>query len=297
MVRLHRCPLQTTKEMLGLKKVQINNDTELNTIFTKCSSYVKYVVGIGNNAAWAACLDSMEHIRQHPYYKCQRKGGTTPEREFCRCFNVLKSYERTLIYTEHNRFFRLSDMPPKTRAYYGNITDREYYDYWAASGFQAFQDTRPFFTSLVNKLRLAYEAHGVTAPDKIAWANAAGQTLYIASDIFTNVMDNIVRDFPNIGRKVFISVFKTFDLHEVARMWASAVDTLDPKSDVELTDTEHRNIQQGYVQLAQQWTSNESVFGSREKVAKAYEDIFRTNGTMLKSVARFRKMKEEASLK
>lgn len=283
--------------MLTLQRINIKDSEELNEIFNKCSAYIKYVVGVANNAAWAACLDSMEQIRMHPYYKCSRIGGTTPAREFKRCFDVLKGYERDLIYSEHNRFFRLSDMPPKARAYYGDITDREYYDYWAAFGFQAFQDTRPFFTSLVNKLRLAYEAHGVTAPDKIAWANAAGQTLYIASDIFTNVMDNIVRDFPNIGRKVFISVFKTFDLHEVARMWASAVDTLDPKSDVELTDTEHRNIQQGYVQLAQQWTSNESVFGSREKVAKAYEDIFRTNGTMLKSIARFRKMKEEASLK
>ena len=283
--------------MLAVKRVQINNDAELNDIFTKCSSYVKYVVGVANNAAWAACLDSMEHIRQHPYYRNSRCGGTTPAREFVRCFDVLKSYEHNLIYTEHNRFFRLSDMPPQTRAYYGNITDREYYDYWAAFGFQAFQDTRPFFTSLVNKLRLAYEAHGVTAPDKIAWANAAGQTLYIASDIFTNVIDNCVRDFPNVGRKVFLSVLKPFDLHDVARLWASAVDTLDPKSDVALTDTEHRNIEQGYIQLAQQWTSNESVFGSREKVAKSYEEIFRTNGTMKKAIGRFQQMKEDASLK
>ena len=110
--------------MLAVKKVKINNDAELNAIFTKCSSYVKYVVGVANNAAWAACLDSMEHIRQHPYYRNSRCGGTTPAREFNRCFGVLKSYERNLVYTEHNRFFRLSDMPPQTRAYYGNITDR-----------------------------------------------------------------------------------------------------------------------------------------------------------------------------
>lgn len=289
--------LNHTIIMLTTKKVKIIDDAELNSIFLKCSSYVKYVVGIGNNAAWAACLDSMEHIQKHPYYKCQRKGGTTPQREFNRCFKALKDYERNLIFTEHNRFFRLSDMTPKTRSYYGDITDREYYDYWAAFGFQAFYDTRPFYTSFVNKLRLAYEAHGVVDAENSAWANAAGEALYISADIFVNVIDNCARDFPKVAKKVFLDVFKSFNLNEIAKMWANAVDTLDPKTNVELTETEYKNIRQGYVQLAQQWTSNESVFGSREKVAKSYSDIFRTNGTMMKSIKRFREMKEEASLK
>lgn len=278
---------------LEQKKVRITDVKELASIFMKCSAYVKYVIGIANNAAWAACLDSIEHIRSHPYYRCQRKGGTTAQREFRRCFDALKEYERNLIYTEHNRFFRLSDMPPKTRAYYGDITDREYYDYWAAFGFTAFEDNLAWYTNLVNKLRLAYQAHGVKYPEHLAWANAAGQALYIAADIYATVMNNCSHDYPSISKTVFNHVFQAFSLDGIAKMWNSAVDTLDPSANVEITPTEYSNIRLGYEQLAEHWVSNEAVFGSRIKTAEAYADIFRTKGYLKKAVARFEQMKEQ----
>ena len=281
---------------LEQKKVRIIDVKELTSIFMKCSAYVKYVVGIANNAAWAACLESMEMIKSHPYYLCQRKGGTTPAHEFRRCFDALHKYERNLIYTEHNRFFHLADMPPKVRAYYAeDLTDRDYYDYWCAFGFTAFDDNRAWYTNLVNKFRLAYEAHRVPNAEQLAWANAAGQALRIASEIYITVMDNCSHDFPVVNRKVFDKVFHSFYLGDITKMWSSAFNYLDPSAEnIPLTETEFKNIQHGYEQLAERWVSNEAVFGSRVKTAEAYADIFRTRGTMKKNVEKFRRMKEQA---
>ena len=42
---------------------------ELNNRVSKASSVFKTMTGIGNNSAWAACLEALDHIRLHPRYK------------------------------------------------------------------------------------------------------------------------------------------------------------------------------------------------------------------------------------
>jgi hypothetical protein len=44
--------------------------------------------------------------------------------------------------------FHLDDLEPSVRRKYGDITDREYYDFWASTGSQAYQQSKPLITSL-----------------------------------------------------------------------------------------------------------------------------------------------------
>lgn len=265
---------------------------ELARQITAASSMVKICVGIGNNAAWSACLDAYDHIKQHPRYRQQIKGGTTPAREFKRCFDMLHQYERNLIYTEHNRFFHVADMPEDTRRLYGNITDRDYYDFWASFGAQAYNDQKPFFTSLVNKIRIANIHIGEKEPEIMAWATGAQCALDIAAHIFQTCMTSTIRHIPGVREESIRHIFSAFDLKSIADFWDKSTNTLStPAKEPDPTDI--KNIKDGMLQLEQKWTNNDSLFGSRIKTAEDYAEIFRTNGTCKKMMREFAEMKEE----
>ena len=128
----------------------------------QASSLVKLIDGCANNAAWAACLDAYEHLKPLPRFRQQVKGGDTAGYGYQRVFKAFKNYQRNLIYTSSNRFFHVADMAKETRNFYAkDMTDEQYYDFWASFGFKAYQDNELFLTCLVNKLRLAYEKNGI----------------------------------------------------------------------------------------------------------------------------------------
>lgn len=267
-------------------------------LFNAASSLVKTTVGLGNNAAWAACLDAMDYIRRHPRYRQRISGGTTPARQFARAFRMLKQYERQLIYAGEYRFFHVADMSPRTRKAYGpGLTDADYYDFWAAFGFQAYQQTKPFFTSLVNKIRLAYLRHGDPNPEIMGWAVGAQCALDMAAGIWRSAIrscDKMQLAYTrlSIPANCWAKTFRDFDLKGVADFWKSCVDCLNPQSTFALTATEAANIGQGYEQLAQKWTDTDTIFGSRIKTAADYADIFRTDGEMKKAVRQFAELRD-----
>lgn len=265
------------------------------------SGLVKTVVGIGNNAAWAACLDAIDQIRKHPRYRQQIKGGTTPQKQFKRAFDMLKDYQRTLIYTNQNRFFHVADMSPKTRKVYGpDFSDADYYDFWSAFGFQAYQSTKPFFTSLVNKLRLAYEHHGDPEPEIMGWAVAAQCALDIAAGVWQSAVNNcdtMQREYSklDIPQSRWEFLYKDFNLLPIANFWEKCVDCLAPKSNYALTELEKKNIKDGYEQLENMWMNEDTLYGSRIKTAEDYADIFRTNGEMKKAMRSFAEMRDKVA--
>lgn len=230
---------------------------EYTEILCKASELVKLVVGIGNYAAYMACLDAFGQIKKHPRARAQIKGGHTSLGEFGRCFKMFNDYENKLIYTEENRFFHVADMSPKLRAMYKeNLTDREYYDFLCSCGFKAYDNSIPFYTSLINKFRLAYAAHDVKEPEIMGWATAVCCTLDMAADTYDIAIKNCVKEFGSIPESIYRKFFKDFNLRPIADCWARAVKDLDPKAEIELTDTEHRNIAQGFEQLMLLWVDD-----------------------------------------
>lgn len=272
---------------------------QLTQLFNATTHFMK-TASICNNAAWAACLDAMDHIRQHPRYRQNIKGGSTPAYQFKRCFNLLKQYEKRLLYASQHNYFHVADLTPKARKTWGeNITDEEYYDFWAATGFMAYQTTKPFFTSLVNKIRLAYEHHGEPYAEIIGWAVAACSALDIAAQMWVAAINNL--DYFAKQHKVFTiskrewrKMYACFDLREVADFWEKCVNDLNPK-DFELDNLERKNIMAGYTQLQEQWMNENTIYNSRVKTAQDYADIFRTNGEMKKAMRQFAEMRDKVA--
>lgn len=72
---------------------------ELTLRVAKVSAAMKVVVGITNNAAYAACLEAIDHVRGHRNYRHAVK------RAYKDALDEFKGYEHRLIYAEHNRLF------------------------------------------------------------------------------------------------------------------------------------------------------------------------------------------------
>lgn len=265
------------------------------------SSMVKTTCGIGNNAAWMACLDAWDIIRQHPRIRKQQ-GSTTPYREFRKVFELLRRYELNLKWTNQCRFFHVADMPPETRKKFGDITDSEYYDFWAAFGFEAYAKTYNFLTCLQHKLYKAYARQTDRHPDILAWAMTAEFALDMAVDIYQGAIRVAVSDCPfpvgpyglNDAQRVYSTIFKSFDLSHVYRQWCDAARMIGC-DDYQLNETEYRDVKMGYVQLRDMWLDEETIFGSRIKVLEDYAEVFRTGGERKKAAREFAEMRDRVT--
>lgn len=269
----------------GQKMLEILNAT----IFS-----VKMACGIGNNAAWMCCLDAFDQIRKHPRINQSVKGGGTVRRGFKRCFAEFKRYEKQLVYGLDSPFFDVRELSPESRKIWGNISNQDYYDLWAASGFYAYTKTKPFFTSLVNKFRLAYIHLNAEHPEILAWGDAAAMALDTAVNIYNASIRACHRNYPFIKNGRFNMAYHDFCLDRVDKLWRDALTDLDPITKTgEFDKTEQRNIMLGQEQLEQQWLSEDSLFGSRIQAAEDYAELFRTKGTMKKFMGEFANRKVE----
>lgn len=213
-------------------------------LFNVNSRFMRTVMGVVNNAAWMTCLDAIDQIRKHPRYRQNIKGSTTPMRQFKRCFDMLKDYEKRLKYGQKFPFFHVGNFTKETRdTFADNFTDNDYYDLWAASGFTVYSENRAMVTSLQNKLRLAYLNHGDPQPDIMGWAAASQCALDIAagcwlSGIFScDTTEEQYRQYHlPIPNNYWRKFYKDFNLAEIADFWADCIRDLAPDSPVRLDD-------------------------------------------------------------
>ena len=270
-------------ELMAVQMTQV----ELTERVAKVAGLVKTVTGIGNNAAWAACLDAMDQLKKHPQFRHLVK------REFNGALLDFKAYERQLIYTETNRLFCVADLTPEYRKRYGNITDREYYDYWAATGSTAYTQKRQWMTNLWNKFRLSLIGHKVPNPDVVAWGMAADACLKLAVCIYDNAVKVGVEDF-GIPKQLLDAIFGDLNVSTIEKRWDRALMMLEPFTETyDLTELEQKNIQLGLDQLQEEWTSCTTLRGALSETTEAYEEVFRTKGEMKKALRFIEAIREE----
>lgn len=240
------------------------------------SGVFKLYCAVGNNAAWMACLDAHDKIKQHRNYRHRVK------QLFKLTLEEFHAYERNLLHATRNRMFHLGDLQPEARKKYGNITDRDYYEMWVGVGATAYQKTRPMITSLQNKYRLSLISHGIAQPDIMAWAIAGQACLELACEIYKGAVD-VAAEQHGVPRKVSNEVFGGLNLRKVADSWRMARIALDPAADAwEVEGIEKRNIDLGMEQLQDTWLNPHIVNGSVAETTEDYEEIFRTKGEMKK---------------
>lgn len=250
------------------------------------ASMVKFVVGIGNNAAWSAMLEAHDHAKQCKRYRQQVK------RAFKDALDTFHAYERELLSPYGIRFFHVADMPPEKRKKYGNITDEQYYEYWRNTGAQAYTNTRDIITSLVNKYRKSLQAHNVNDAEHVAWVMMAQAALEMAVEIYNTAVEK-VSEGTQVPTSILHRNFRVFRLDRLAASWRKALALLSPESeDYDLDEQEERDIIFGLEQLEEAWASIDNMFDSTIKTVADYEEIFRTKGENKKAQRQLAEMRD-----
>ena len=235
---------------------------------------VKIVCGVANNCAWLACLEAHDKLKKHPRYRhaCKKAYKAALE-EFHR-------YERELVYGFRNAMFSIDNLPAGTREKFRDITDREYYELWAACGATAYNHTKPLLTSLVNKYRLALTHIGSEHPDIYAWA-LAGQ---ICLELAVTVHNEAVWPTPpsiHLREQVVRAVFAKFSLRKVKTKWYKAIQLTEPDTfSRDFSAADDKNIQLGIDQLLDAWTDAQTIFAAALEATRSSDEMFRTKGDM-----------------
>lgn len=253
----------------------------------QASAQVKLSVGVCNNAAWFVCLEAHDHIKKHRNYRNNVK------KSYKRAIEEFQAYERNLIYARTNRMFHVDDMPPEARKKYGDITDRDLYDFWANIGATAYQDSRPLVTSLVNKYRLSLVEHKVLQAEVLAWPMAGMACLELARQVYQATM-NAVTDTFNIPQSLATQIFKQFDIERVANCWNQALVMTDPDmTNYKLNKAEDRNISLGIEQLQEAWSDVAYHLRMTADTVAIYDDLFRTKGEMKKTLREIKEIEQD----
>lgn len=254
---------------------------------------VKLVCSVGNNAAWMVCLEAHDYIKKHERYSMMTKGGHQVGWYYRKVLKMYGEYERKLIYAQRNRMFCVDDLSPKARKSFGKISNREYYDFWAGSGYAAFSKQHAMVTSLWNKYRLSLMGHGVKQADVLAWSMVGQACLELAVQMYETAIkaESEVRSIP---MKILREVLEQFSMKDIAKVWKMALEATDPTVNYELDDIEKRNIEMGLIQLQEAWSSTSTLYGSLSDSIESYEEIFRTKGEKKKAMRLLEEVKAEA---
>jgi hypothetical protein len=256
------------------------------------ASTMKLMCGIGNNAAWLVCLEAHDHIKRSRLYKKRIKGGNTVGWEFKKVINLYHKYEQQLLYAYNYRLFNVGDMSPSLRKKFGNITNRDYYDMWSATGATAYTKVKPFITSLWNKYRLILSNHGNTEPDIVAWAFTAQALINMAIRIYNTAIEECVTD-TGIQRTILERCFSQLSFGNIGKAWDRATQALAPlTANYTLSSTEQKNVDLGLNQLFDSLTDPHLIFNATKANVEDYSEIFRTKGEMKKTLDEIAKVEE-----
>jgi len=263
---------------------------------------VKLICGVANNAAWHVVLHALTQINgnqidpkdpegkrtlpPHPRYRHEVK------RAFKLAIEAWHDFERRLIHATENRMFHLADMDEKARKTYGDITDRQYYDFWASVGGPAYQKTRPLITSLWNKHRLSLLNHQVKNADKVAWVITAQAALEQAEQLYEKAIRECIDGY-GLPEKIVREVFGQFSLKTFSERWRRALLMLSPDTEFELDSTEKRNIEMGLTQLCEAWLDPSLLYNSTMESVEDYDEVFRTRGYQKKALREIAEVRDE----
>lgn len=262
---------------------------EMVKSMSRAASVMKLVCGVGNNAAYFVMLEGHDHAR-----KCKRYRGEV-KHAFRRCMEIYKGYERQLIYGQENRMFHMADMSPEIRKKYGDISDKEYFDFWTGVGACAYDKTRPLLSSLWNKYRLSLQTHGADDATHVAWVMTAMAALELAVELYGNAIDEVVNGY-HLPRGIVEHVFGQFSLEGLRNQWRKALTLLAPDTTgYDLDDVEDRNIEMGLRQLLEAWCDPSILYDSTFAAVDEYDEIFRTRGEQKKALREIATVRAETA--
>lgn len=263
------------------------NMSEVEVAAGTAASIMKLMCGVGNNATYEFIRIADEKLKGHPAYKGRVK------HLYGKVFKDWRRYEYNLLNATVNRFFHVDDMPDAIRKQYGDITDRQYFEYWMGLGADVYVKTKPLVTSLTNKFRLSLENHKIPYPEITAWALTGTGLLELACHMFDMAVDSC-RDVTGIRRDILARLFRPLLLRDIANAWNNATDELAPGvRRYCLDEFEAKNIEISYGQIAEQWTNPVNVYDSAYASITYNTDVFRSKNAVREALIEINQMKDE----
>lgn len=261
-----------------------SKQTELLTSVSNAAPFVKIIMGACNNASWQVCLHAHDRIKTLPAYRMRVK------QQFRSALEAFSAYEKELIHGQHNRFFHVADMTAGTRKSYGNITDREYYDFWTATGSEMYVHTRPLVSTLQYKIDRVLTRQGLRNHSELAWGQTALLCLKLAVTIWETTAAVLTNEH-GIPSKIVREVFGKFSLQAVHKRWLDALSLL--MGNTVLQDEETHNIALTLDQLQEQWTDIDLIYSLMSNSFEDYDEVFRTTGERKKAQGKLAELRQE----
>jgi len=260
---------------------------ELQVILSNTAGMVKIYCGAANNACYYAMTDAIDKLKEAKLYKQEVK------KNFNLVLKKWKEYENRLIYANELRYFNLEDMPEATRKKYGDITNREYFEYWQASGGEAYYKARNEIGCLRHKYFLSMQAHGDKYAEPYSWVLVAMAMLEAAVATWESTIGGVMEP-SGLPRNLLEDIFKCFKLDDIATAWRRAMIILTPGvNEYNLSAEEERNIEFGISGLFTKFSEMDFILSTNQSAAESYEEVFRTKGECKKQQRVFAEAKEE----
>lgn len=240
------------------------------------AAFVKQSAGVWNNVAQAEMFESYHAVRATPLFKHQVK------KAFNDAMNAYAAYEKRLLNPTWLRFFCVKDMPPEVRKKYGDISDRDYYEFWQNLGWSVREQHKSFITALENKFFLALDNHNVKYARVCASCLVSERLLMIATQNHKGLITDSLRAL-GYRSDLVERMCQDFYMKDILDKWSKACSMILPKNGV-LTEIELRNINNGIDDLQKILGSTDNMFDGLKKSIADYEDVFRTKGECKKAL-------------
>lgn len=241
------------------------------------ASHAKLVFGCCNNCAAIMLFDGHDVAKQLPQY---RQGV---KKAFKAALQEFKEYEQRLLYASNMRMFHVDDMPASVRKSYGEMSDRQFFEFWQGIGSSTYEKARPFIGSLQNKYRLSMEKHGMRDASRSAALITTLAGLRITEQIFDIFVEEAAKGNklpPEFVRHVFIR----FSMKRIGDAWENACRMLKIIPEYDLDDSETKNIQFGLDALCDIMSDTDGVIDSLKVAVDDYRELFRTDGERKKAL-------------
>lgn len=266
----------------------------LNQIVCTASGEMKMIFGCVNNMVLLHMAEVIYMVRTSPRYNQEVR------HEFLRVIKDIKDYNRNLLYGSRE-WFSVKKMPENTRRIYGDITDSEYYDYWASLGGPTLTRCKDEINVLQNKFKLSMESHNISDVKLMSNLMVVQSLLNAAEAVYGTTINSFIQTYSDYLKKYHIdrmmvnTIWRDFSLSRIAKSWERAMLTLSIKGEKwQITEDEERNITLTIDQLCEKLNDAATYYQATMQTTEDFAEVFKSKGMQKKALREIAQRMEEA---
>lgn len=236
-------------------------------------SDVMQVASIINNVTYLSMGNALDLLRQMPVYQ-QKFSKVRGAFEHAR--KVWMQQEAALKASRH---FRVCDLNEGDRKFYrADLTNGEYFEYWQATGFEAYNRLVPLLGMLTNKFKLIIEHHGYDHAKALGYMDLVISLVNFSEQLYFGIRERYV-EMTHMPPEFFDEHYGIFRIYRFGMAWQKARNLMgNGVEDKEVDPIEKCNVEQAINQLVAKFLDADFFFGCASVAAKDYPEVFATKG-------------------